>query len=367
MVIIEPFQHYEVLHSLLRMVIATGTTATVITNDFCKKHINLKNDNFIIWHTARNTEAVIQQQKLLLKNAAKILFTTINPSSVFWKWEKFDSQISAFAHNAHNLFNLKSYRVPSPIYRIKYGLYQLRGDYQQQKYILERLTTVLVPDTQIAIHLQKVVYSSQKHKIKVLPFAFPQHTATIYSKEAINITIPGTISNTLRDYNSVAKIIKQVDEAINTPVRLRLLGRLKETPISILFDKIKLYNIQLEIFTDYIPPELFLDKMLETDFLLLPIQEKIIYKSHYEYRGQSSVSGNINDLISYGLPAILPSFYPLDEAVEKMTTRYKNEYDLANVLTQWISQRSYNEIKENSRRSLAAYKAEVLKKFTALF
>lgn len=366
MIIIEPFKHYEVLHSLIRMVIASNGSATIITNDFCKNHITLDQTNSITWHIAINTEQAIKERKTLLQASSKILFTTIDTNSIFWKWKKSASQIFAYIHNGHSFFDLNFYRITSLSYQAKYGSYTLRGDYRQQKKILNQLTNILVPNQKIEEHLKSKVKSKNQHKIKTLPFAFPEFFVQIHQQEQVNITIPGTISNQLRDYQILIECLEKVDQAIKTPVRLTLLGRLKEVAIRTAFKNIFLKNIEVEIFPEYIDPILFEKRMKATDFLLLPIREKVIYKAHHEYRGKSSVSGNINDLIRYGLPAILPHFYPVENTLGKFTKKYIDANSLSKILIWWISDKTYNQLKKEQINGLSIYQKKVLESFSSL-
>jgi len=103
--------------------------------------------------------------------------------------------------------------------------------------------------------------------------------------------------------------------------------------------------------------------MWTTDFLLLPIREKMIYKAHYEYRGKSSVSGNINDLARYALPAILPDFYPLDNSLEEWVIRYGDEEKLTNILITWISYQAFDDIKREKLVYLDRYTERILMDF----
>ena len=282
MILIEPFQHYEVLHSLLRMVLATGGSATVITNDFCKKHIQLDHSSAITWLVEPSTEAVIQQQQALLQKSSTIIFTTIDPYSIFWTWRLSRKKVAAYVHNAHSFFKVLEYSIPSFFYRLKNWSYVVRGDYQRQKEILAQLTNVLVPDQRIAGHLSLKVAVEFQEKITTLPFAFPEFNPKVHLDNPIQITIPGTISIALRDYEILLTCLPKVDQIIKIPVQINLLGRLKETKIRKSFEELALKNIKIKLFEDYISPKLFEQQMRATDFLLLPIQEKVIYKAHYE-------------------------------------------------------------------------------------
>ena len=366
MILIEPFHHYEVLHSLLRMVLATGGSATVITNDFCKEHIQLDNPSTITWLVAPSTEEVMLQKPIQLQKASTIVFTTIDPYSIFWTWRLPRKKVMAYIHNAHSFFDVLEYSLPSFLYRLRNWSYAVRGDYQRQKEILAQLTSVLVPDERIADHLRSRIILKNWKKIKTLPFAFPEFTPKIHLNDPIQITVPGTISNQLRDYEILITCLPKVDQIIKIPVQINLLGRLKETKIRRSFKKLTLKNIQIKLSEDYISHELFEEQMRVTDFLLLPIREKMIYKAHYEYRGKSSVSGNINDLVRYALPAILPDFYPLDNSLEEWVIRYSDEKKLTDILIMWISNQAFDDIKRKKSIYFDEYQEKVLASFKEL-
>lgn len=364
LILIEPFHHYEVLHSLLRMVLATGGSATVITNEFCKKHIQLDHSSAITWLVEPSTEAVIQQQQGLLQKASTIIFTTIDPYSIFWTWRLSKKKVAAYVHNAHSFFDVLEYSIPSFFYRLKNWSYVVRGDYQRQKEILAQLTNVLVPDQRIADHLRSKIAIESRKKVKTLPFAFPEFAPKIHLDNPIQVTVPGTVSNRLRDYEILLTCLPKVDQIIKIPVQINLLGRVGEEKVRRSFEKLTLKNIKIKLFEGYISPKVFEQQMRATDFLLLPIQEKVIYKAHYEYRGKSSVSGNINDLTRYALPAIIPDFYPLDDSLEEWVVRYSNTKTIIDTLITWISNQAFNDIKKQIY--FDGYQEKVLMNFKAL-
>jgi len=349
------------------MVIATEESATVITNEFCKKHIQLGDSPAITWLVAPSTEEVIQQQRALLQKTSMLIFTTIDPYSAFWTWRPSRRKVAAYIHNAHSFFDLLEYSIPDFLYRIKNWSHVVRGDYQRQKEILAQLTYVLVPDQRIGDHLKSKVAAKFRKRIKVLPFAFPEFNPKIHLNDPIQITVPGTISNQLRDYKILLACLPKVDQIIKIPVQVNLLGRPKATKIYSDFKKLRLNYIKIKLYDKYVSPESFEHQMRATDFLLLPIQEKVIYKAYYEYRGKSSVSGNINDITKYALPAILPDFYPLDNSLEEWVIRYSDEKELADILIRWISNQAFDEIKREKLIYLKSYQEKILQDFKDLF
>jgi len=348
------------------MVLATEGSATVITNEFCKKHIQLDHPSAITWLVAPNTESVIREEQARLQKSSTIIFTTIDPYSTFWSWRLPGKKVMAYIHNAHSFFDVLEYSLPSFFYRLKNWSYAVRGDYQRQKEILAKLTNVLVPDESIARHLKSKITVENWKKVKTLPFAFPEFNPKVHLDNPIRITVPGTISNQLRDYEIILACLPKVDQIIKIPVQINLLGRLKETKIRRSFEKLTLKNIQIKLSEDYISHELFEQQMRATDFLLLPVREKMIYKAHYEYRGKSSVSGNINDLVRYALPAVLPDFYPLDDSLEEWVIRYSDEKKLTDILIMWISNQAFDDIKRKKSIYFDEYQEKVLASFKEL-
>ena len=157
------------------------------------------------------------------------------------------------------------------------------------------------------------------------------------------------ISDKSRDYEAVLSALYTVK---SKNINLTLLGRPLGKYGDLMIKKYQeLNNLQLKYYTQFIDQENFDRVMRNTDFLILPMVQHMRFGVVTEQNGFSCVSGNINDMLRFGLPAIIPNFYPLEPHLEFMVERYKDSSQLAELVDKWSSRKSYNKIKQEIIKS----------------
>jgi len=106
-------------------------------------------------------------------------------------------------------------------------------------------------------------------------------------------------------------------------------------------EKLQNDNFSLKYYTSFIDQREFDEQIQRSNFLLLPISRVMRYRHFKEQNGHTCVSGNINDMLYFGKPSIIPDFYPLDQEQERIVERYQGVDDLAEILLQWINKKRY--------------------------
>jgi hypothetical protein len=79
-----------------------------------------------------------------------------------------------------------------------------------------------------------------------------------------------------------------------------------------------------------------------------------------ETRGRSCITGNINDMVRFGLPAIIPRYYPLSDHLGAMVGRYTSTRSMADLIVEWVNTGRFNRMKREAAPGLDAYRAECL-------
>lgn len=191
-----------------------------------------------------------------------------------------------------------------------------------------------------------------------LDFAINELKSEKQNNTFTQIVIPGTIGLKSRDYLPVINAFKKIKDQINSKIEIHLLGRpmgaYGEKMIA-LCKSLETENLKFSFYRDFIIQSEFDKIMLKADFLILPIAEYMKFDIFQEKNGYSCVSGNMNDMIKYGLPSILPSYYPIDQRLEEMVSRYQSSEDLGGILLEWLENKKYNDIKEQTDRILEPY------------
>ncbi|TXF75020.1 hypothetical protein [Chryseobacterium sp.] len=143
-------------------------------------------------------------------------------------------------------------------------------------------------------------------KLKFLPLFFNKcHPKK--ASETFTVVIPGTVSQQRRDYISVLKKIQN----FQTDVQIIFLGKAAGKELEWLknFEKVQPENIEVQYFTEKVPPSVFDKWMKSADVLWCPLQNDTSFFSNPEIYGKTKMSGNIGDAIKYGKPALFPENY----------------------------------------------------------
>jgi glycosyltransferase involved in cell wall biosynthesis len=171
------------------------------------------------------------------------------------------------------------------------------------------------------------------------PLAFYQGEKTGEVSEPPVVVIPGTIDPAERDYGLVMAALPWVAATLNTPLNLVLLGRPRgEAGQAAAAAFRRLANPQLRVlsFEDSLPQTEYEAWLAKAKLLLMPPRESVPHAIYWEYMGRSKITGAINDMIRFGIPALLPDFYPLSGELENWVGRYEDANHLAQLLRQWL-------------------------------
>ena len=156
---------------------------------------------------------------------------------------------------------------------------------------------------------ESLVQKNSDFTLKFLPVFFKNEYFP-NRKSIVTIVIPGTVSQSRRDYLHLLEKIKTFKT--KNHFRLVFLGKADGKELSWLkeFEKNKLENISIQYFTEKVPQQIFDEWMQKADILWCPIQNETEFFSQKEYYGKTKMSGNIGDAIKYGKLAIFPENYP---------------------------------------------------------
>ena len=263
--IIEPALHHEVLDSLIRICKdAKIKHINCVSSTNCRSYSDFKNANEINWINIENFDNQIQ-----LKGQV-FLITSFNASLKRFKKLFLENKIAAYIHNLNNF--KRNYSEIAFNYRALF--WELKDFYNN----------AILKDLSSSVDQFLLPYKVEsKSKFKYLPFVYPQNSKHTCKTSQLTFTIPGVINPQLRDYSQIFGVLKRIDPKINTQIVLKLLGKPFNQNIKTEIDQCirRLKNIKIEYSNSYIDQELYNSQMLESDYLILPIIEKIRYKSFF--------------------------------------------------------------------------------------
>lgn len=154
---------------------------------------------------------------------------------------------------------------------------------------------------------------SKNNNLEFLPIYFNEFNSSESESDTVNVVIPGTVSQSRRDYYSFFERLKHFRD-IGVNYKIILLGKATGKELQ----NIKLISSQLpqfisiQYFENKIKQGIFDDWMMKADVLYCPIQKETEFFSIKEIYGKTKISGNIGDAIKYAKPAIFPKTYASD-------------------------------------------------------
>lgn len=183
------------------------------------------------------------------------------------------------------------------------------------------------------------------------------------SDEVRRVTIPGRVSNELRNYDPVFRVLDRFDADLKDSVEIQLLGPPQGESGARIMDRCReyerrVYSVRYYPDTRWLPDEKYERELRRSDIILasLVIPHEVCPATPPETRGKTMTTGNIHDSIRYGIPLLIPDDFNVDPVIEGCVTTYSNETDLVNLLNDFLSDRTrYSQLRSAARECGARF------------
>ncbi|WP_433859189.1 hypothetical protein [Streptomyces kronopolitis] len=342
--LIELSAHSEVLDSLIRQVMDLGANPTVYTNPFCAEASAAAASPAVAWQVCppdlpyaqfleRCKPSLGAQDHLLLITPVDALCGLLHEAH---------TQQPAWHCLVHNLNTFTSSDDNRPSAAVA-------------KLVLEGAASVLLPDLRLR-------ESGDPLRSRAVNIAYPQHPPTEFTRDEVRCCVPGRLYSG-RDHAEVLSALELAAPRLTKQLRVDFLGAhsTEETKATVeTARKAVAPAVELRDHPGFVAQEEFDRTLSEADFLILPIAEYLTRNGIVETRGQTCVTGNVNDMVRFGLPSLLPAFYPLSGHLDGMTARYDGIASLADLLVDWVNTDEFNRRKRTAGPGLTAYRTECL-------
>ena len=321
--------------------------------------VDFHGDDHFVWEVQKEEESIpqfLKRQNVSFASFDLLFITTIlNEFKAFYQVVEANKTL-VLIHNAHSFLDPEGYLIYDQ--SLNDRLRRLKLSFQRahfyKKKIVEAAAGLAFPTDRI-LNYVKQQFSFPKHLSLIsLPFVYMKELKEGVNDQITTITIPGTVSSEVRNYELVLKAFLELENKLEEKIRLVLLGRSDKTDVACFdsFFKLNKEKIELITFDEFIPHEVYERWLLKTDFLILPLNEfgrNYIYREHLGY---SKISGSINDMIRYGIPTLIPASYPLEETLEELVEVVFMKSELAEKLESWIQSKTFLEKKKSRKRLL---------------
>ena len=363
--LVELYTHHEVLASLVKLLWSPEIRLKVFTNmevaHTLRDSVDDLNDLSDI-HLREVDESIpsfINKWEIKIQNCDAIVFTSLLSDFRFFSRRSWRPPCYIIVHNLNAfLFPLQNLyfstnSLPKDLGRAMLLVFHIR----YRRRVMNRAHRLFF----LSEHLKRyaITRSPLGQADRYRAFSISYYEKTPHSRRLssqVRIAIPGAVRKTGKDYDSVLRAFRQIQ--CSRPIELVLLGKaygpfgrrvIRE------FQALDRPGLQITCFGDQVPQTQYSRYLSTADFLIIPLKKYRKVGVFKEIYGHSNISGTINDLIRYGVPAMLSDHYPLDPEVENMVARYRNSEDLAVLLKEWIDQSTYSEKKKKAQEWLSKY------------
>jgi hypothetical protein len=359
--IIELYQHDEVLRHYCDLLSDSGYNIKV----FCSKVVYESLEEYteggrFEWYVNDEEASIpdfISENEGMIKEADLVFITTaLSDFKAFYELSTKNKTL-LLVHNARSFLapnqNL-AFREPI-LDRLRWLKLYFQGAHFYKKKMLESLTGVAFPTETILKYVKETFDLPAHLKLMSLPFAYAKKWEKLPA-DKITITIPCTVSSELRDYQSVAAAFQKIKNDLPNKIQVVLLGKPKGDGNKIIksFKDLECDKLEVLSFKHFIAAPEYEKWLMVTDFLILPL--KVYGRNHIyqELLGYSKISGGINDMIRFGIPALIPTHYSLDTTLKEISGRYlENELEVK--IGKWISETPFLKLRNNKKGLLEKY------------
>jgi hypothetical protein len=345
--------HNEVVEAYIFHFLPIVSQIYVFTHDFISQQIAEKFvDKPVIWiikDSKENHKSFVQKHRNTIKNCQLAVFTSLPEPLTTINFTAFECPVWLLIHNIHYFFAkplTHLHRGKNPVLDVlKVLRFYLTGKESIKNNWLSKADEIIFPTQNMKEYYQHHFLSGRFPDPLVIPFITVQDKPRLKKPQSLfHIVLPGNITTLSRDYDMVYHAVKSVLEKSNQKIKLTLAGKQKDHSCeSVLkkFAQLDKSKLDFTYFREFINQATFENILTDADILVAPLNHQTSYGIHEEKYGYSTESGNIADAVRYGLPLVIPDFYPVSEAMEHMTFRYSTASELADHILYFMEYRGF--------------------------
>ncbi|MFK7772105.1 MAG: hypothetical protein AB8F94_08190 [Saprospiraceae bacterium] len=364
--LVELYGHSEVLFVLYKLLkdnydVSIFTTHAIFLD--AKDYFESDLKGWHIQRTEESTEQFLKRNSSSINENDLLIFTTLISSFRFFSNIKFKPTTIFIIHNANAFLAPKKHLWldKSSFQNFTFDIIRfLRNEIQRDQYYKwkkkKKMNYISFSSNQLSKYAKTITNDFDAKIIKPFPFTFYENYLKEEQKgKEIIISIPGSVTPNLRDYEIILNALKEVIPVTKKKIILQLLGSSHRAYGQKLVKEIKGLeneNFQLVYFERLLSQKEFDQYLKQTDFIILPIKRYKRFGIVREEYGQSSISGGLNDIIRFGIPTLLIDSYLIEKPFAPLISTFKNKIELVEKMTNWIENSTHVEIRKKTLPAL---------------
>lgn len=333
--IIEMEGHPHLLQRYMDLLIVNNVELYIFTTDWIINLLETPKTNqihFVIKENRTGFKQFLSENEKYLEKCDYTLIGTITKEFKTLYHHLSNKNYGIVAHNLHYLFDVKNYLSNNLFERIKSKFFAFPDAHKYKRKLINGAHSIFTLSNHVCQYAKRI--KALDSKVEYISLA-SSLDARLDAVEKIKIIIPGGINSKNRDYSYLFQWI-----ADNSQINLEIIfcGKSDSHSDKKVTNKIDAFShIKYEVFSDYLSNEQYTRKMTGARGMICPMKKSIEYKNYQELYGRSKVSGAIDDAITFNIPLLLPSFYPLEsKLVENYYYPYKNYEEFSDLMHQLL-------------------------------
>jgi hypothetical protein len=372
--------HFEVLYSITSVLLFREVTLFILLTPKLRESFNAYPEvinhpqvNFIVQdNPVANKEQANKMAELVREQSIDLLFV-VTLQCNFAPFYQLIRKSKAFgAKSILSMHNLNTWMSPKVFMHPKKTL---RALYRHRIAKVVDAYNVLMPN-QVA-YLNR--FSRNKPVLWISSYALPLKDEAVPEAPVFRIVVPGIITNWRRNYkqlfqvlkrlkgyagsfevillgrledrwpeNAVQKVLYKISEATNGKYELHRHNSDMRILRSML-DELVEEQINISYYKEYVTEHEFKRVMMSADLILSPTKPFFYFDGHKETYGESKCSGNIQDMIKYQKPLMLPDAIEAPEDLKQAILFYSDADDMEAKLITLLKEASrQEELKKNT-------------------
>lgn len=366
--LVELYGHNEVLYILYRLLKNDFEVSVWTTNGIMKDAEDYFEKELKNWYgqlEKESKEQFIKRHFSQLDEQHILIFITLISSYQFFANTTFRAKTILVVHNVNTMLQSKE-KLRLDKSSFQYFIFDLlrlgRDKFQRinfyKKKLLQSMDYISFASPTLSNYAKSITNEYDKKIIAPLPFGFYENgneKEETQKRDTIIISVPGVVMQRARDYKMLYDVMAQVIPTTKKKVCLQLLGNSEnESGKNIIefFKKLESDNFQLVYFQQSLPQKEFDSFLRKTDFMILPLHKYRKSGLCQEECGLSFISGGLNDILRFGIPALVTKDYPVEKEVSPLIDCFEDKNELQEILQEWIDDSIYIAIRKRGKLHL---------------
>ncbi|MDG1432664.1 MAG: hypothetical protein P8Q41_01580 [Saprospiraceae bacterium] len=355
--LVELYGHSEVLYNLFKLLkndfeltIFTTQKIYVDAQDYFETELH----DWQIKSSSTSIESFVKENLEKLNAQDVLIFTTLISSFKFFSTIDFRPLTIVTTHNINTSFNFNNsiWLDKSSVKNYVFDVLRfLRSKIQRDVFFRERLFQkvdfISCSSENLSNYARAISPKFLSKILHLFPFSFFENHKREEKHNEIIISIPGSVTNKLRNYEIVFEALEEMIPNCSKKITLQFLG-FSNNKLGTKFINLENENFQLISFNKSLSQKEFDNYLKQTDFIILPLKKDKKFGIIREEYGKSSISGGVNDIVRFGIPTLLIDSYKVEKSFSTLVSTFENKTELVEQMTGWIENSRHLEIRKKA-------------------